>query len=297
MTVTQEFHYRLRTRIGGHRPGAHPGMSLGAGQEYATHGRLFDTPDPRRIDLRASLRDLRGEWLVRHYRQRAAVAVTAIVDVSASMHFGPHGSKLALATDFVDSMAQSAFHAGDSVGLSAFDSSERIDLFVPPRYGRGMGPAMCDALRRSLASTDSALARGIMKQTAVPGAALSNIASRFAGKNGLIFLLSDFHWPLQNLLPALDLFASAHVIPVVIWDSAEIEPPRGNGLLALQDAESGARRALWLRPRIRDLWRDRVRSRRGEIDALCAERGLRPIYLCGRFNADDVTRYFLEGHD
>ena len=43
----------------------------GAGLEFATHLRLFDRPDPRRLDLRASIANLRSEWLVRVNRQQA----------------------------------------------------------------------------------------------------------------------------------------------------------------------------------------------------------------------------------
>ena len=83
-----DFQYRLPGRAGGFRPGSHPGSSFGSGQEFALHGRLFDHPDPRRIDLRASLRAVPPEWLVRVYLQRVAVPVQVLVDVSASMHFG-----------------------------------------------------------------------------------------------------------------------------------------------------------------------------------------------------------------
>ena len=57
MGAPQEFHYRLPYRVGGWRPGAHPGTRLGAGQEFVSYMSLYDRPDPRRLDLRASLRD------------------------------------------------------------------------------------------------------------------------------------------------------------------------------------------------------------------------------------------------
>src|SRR6202051_141067 len=70
--VMPEFHYRLPMRAGGSRPGSHPGSSFGAGQAFAMHARLFDHPDPRRLDLRASLRAIPAEWLVRVHFQRVA---------------------------------------------------------------------------------------------------------------------------------------------------------------------------------------------------------------------------------
>ena len=91
MGAPQEFHYRLAHRSSGWRPGAHPGTRLGAGQEFVSHMSLYARPDPRRLDLRASLRDLSGNWLVRVHRQRASVPVHAIVvdpDDSQRLYLG-----------------------------------------------------------------------------------------------------------------------------------------------------------------------------------------------------------------
>src|SRR5690606_14686846 len=110
--MVEEFHYRLPRRFSGQRPGSHPGSSLGAGQEFVSHANLHDRPDPRRLDLRASLRDLRGNWLVRVYRQRVSTPVYAVVDVSASMNFGSPRTKLQVAADFIEALGQSAFRAG-----------------------------------------------------------------------------------------------------------------------------------------------------------------------------------------
>jgi len=284
MRAVGEFHYRLPARAGGARPGAHRGTGLGAGQEFAAHMRLLDNPDPRRLDLRASLRNVRQEWLVRVHRQRAAVTVHAVVDVSASMHFGAGASKLAVAADFVEGLGHSAFRAGDPVGLLAFDAVERTDLFVPARHGRGAGEAMASALRGCIARDDG-----------VAGAdGLARAVERLAGRKGLVFLLSDFHWPLDALPAIFGQLAHAFVVPVVIWDPAETTPPAANGLLALRDAESGHRRTLWLRPGVRQAWRDAVTARRAVLADLFGAHGLRALHMSGAFDGEAVSRYFLE---
>jgi hypothetical protein len=301
MDAIDEFQYRLNTAAGGFRPGAHPGTGLGAGQEFAAHGRLFDHPDPRRIDLRASLLDARGEWLVRTYRQRASVPVHAVVDVSASMAFGAVRTKLDVVADFVDSLGRSAFRAGDPAGLMAFnldrtdDVNRCEDLYLPARHSRAVGRAMADALRQYAAVQDSDPDPGQQNQG---GAALQRTLARLAGKAGLVFLVSDFHWPLaglHGLASALEMLAHACVVPVVIWDQAEITPPADDVLLALRDAESGARRTLWVGSTMRARWRSNVAQRRSEIDALFAHAGMRPFYLLGDFDPEALSRHFLEG--
>ncbi|MEJ1962589.1 MAG: MxaS protein [Gammaproteobacteria bacterium] len=281
MSVSAEFHYRIPRRLGAWRPGSHPATSLGAGQEFVSHLSLYDRPDPRRLDLRASLRDVRGDWLVRVNRQRAAVAVQVIVDVSASMTFGSRKPKLHVVADFVESLGQSAFRTGDALGMSAFDEVERMDLFVPALMSRGAGGVMSELLRSC-----SATARG--------AAGLAATVGRLAGRPGLVFLVSDFHWPLQQLDMALEGLARAFVVPMVVWDDAEVEAPRRNGLMSLRDVESGSQRTLWLRPALRARWAEGVARRRAELDSLFARHALRPFYVLGEFDGEQMSRYFFE---
>jgi hypothetical protein len=252
---------------------------------------LYDRPDPRRLDLRASLRGFNEDWLVRVNRQRAGAAVRAIVDVSASMTFGGQRPKLHVVADFVEALGLSAFRVGDAVGMMAFDESERADLFMPARVSRGVGSVMAAALRDATPSPRiSRAASGDIGSSD----GLEDAASRLAGQQGLVFLVSDFHWPLERLDIVLDLLAHAGVVPVIVWDPAETEPPSNNALASLRDAESGARRTLWLRPRLRQEWRQAVARRRAEIDSFFAAHSIRPFYVEGAFNADGLSRYFFE---
>jgi uncharacterized protein (DUF58 family) len=291
MDAPQEFRYRLPRRAGGQRPGTHRGTALGTGLEFLRHARLFDRPDPRRLDLRASLSDLHGDWLVRVNRQRAAVTVRLLADVSASMRFGTP-SKLELVADFALALGHSSFRVGDPLGLLAFGARLREDLHLPPWRGRGVGEAMAGLLR--------GCASGIAdrRPTDAHGAGIGGLraaATQVGGRPGLVFLASDFHWPLAHLGTVLDTLAPAHVVPIVVWDAAELRPPARDGLALLADAETGARRTLWLRPRLRVRWADAVAARRAELLAIFAARGLRAFWLQGRFDAQALTAWFEDG--
>ena len=281
MSTSREFHYRLPRRSGGWRPGSHPGSSLGAGQEFVSHVSLYDRPDPRRLDLRASLREVRGDWLVRVNRQRVSVPVHVVADVSTSMSFGFPQSKLHVMADFVTALGQSAFRVGDALGMFAFDAHERPDLFVPALMSRGVGEVMASTLANC-------------EGTAGSSDGLEEAALHLAGRHGLIFLASDFHWPLDRLDGVLDLLAHAYIVPLIIWDPAEIEPPKRDGLLPLRDAESGRRSTMWLRPSMRARWHEAVERRRAELNALFAARGIRPFYISGEFNSEALSNYFFE---
>jgi uncharacterized protein (DUF58 family) len=281
-----EFHYRLPMRSPGPRPGAHHGSSLGSGQRFAAHRRLLDHPDPRRLDLRASVRDPRGDWLVRIQQQRVAVPVHAVVDVSASMQFGARRCKLDVAADFADALGASAFRAGDAVGLLAFDAArERDDLWLPARHARGLGTAMAARLRDACADDGAA---AVMDGFAA-------CVDRLAGRPGLVFIVSDFHWPIDALGAQLERLAPALVVPMIAWDPAETEPPPPGALLAVSDAERGERRTLWLREPLRVRWRAAVDVRRAQLQALFEAHGMRPFELRGAFDAEALSRHFLEG--
>lgn len=280
MEQVQEFRYRAPGRFPGWLAGSHAGSRPGAGLEFASHLRLQDHPDPRRLDLRASIASLRPEWLVRVNRQQAAMTVRLLVDVSASMRFGTP-AKLELAAGFIRALGQSAFRVGDAVGMCAFDRSERPDLRVAAWRHRGMGEMMAALLLQSQGGAGSA-------------AGLREAAQLLAGRSGIVFLLSDFQWPLESLPATLDLLAPAHVVPLVAWDAAEVEPPVGDGLALLRDAESGRSRMVWLRPTLRTRWREAVARRRAELDRLFGARGLRPFYLQGRFDADALGEHLCE---
>lgn len=281
MNPSQEFHYRLPGRVAGGRPGAHAGTALGTGQMFVTHVSLFQMPDPRRLDLRASLRSLQGDWLVKLNRQRSATRLMALVDVSASMAFGMPRRKLEVAADVVEAIGLSAYRLGDAAGLAAFDSDVREDLFRPASVSRGAGPAMAQALRECVAEGRSA--EGVRRA-----------AEQIAGRDGLVFLISDFHWPLDELAPLIDRLRPARLVPIVVWDPAEADPPAHDAYTWVRDSESGASRHVWLRPALRARWRDAVAARREALIATFARRDVTPFFVQGAFDAESLSRHFLD---
>jgi uncharacterized protein (DUF58 family) len=207
MTEVQEFRYRSPRRVPGQRAGSHAATALGAGLEFVTHESLYARPDPRRLDLRASIARQPPEWLVRVHRQRAAMAVHLLADVSASMRFGAP-AKLELVAQFAAALGASAFRVGDALGMVAFDARERADLRVPPWRHRGLGEMLAAMLRQCEGG-----AGGLE--------GLREAATLLAGRSGIVFLASDFHWPLAGLDEVLESLRPAHIVPLVVWDPTE----------------------------------------------------------------------------
>jgi len=274
-----EIHYRARLPAAGHFPGHHRSTRGDSGFEFRSHALLHDAPDPRRLDLHASLRDPFGHWLVRVYSQRKAMPVVMVVDVSASMAFAGQQRKLDVVADFTESLAWSAWRTGDSFGFVACDSVVRADLSQAPTRARGVGAPLAAALRQLQPQGRSALG-------------LLHAAAHLGRQRALVFLVSDFHLPLTQVQSLLASLAVHEVVPVVAWDPQEFTLPTRRGWLQVQDPESGTRRLVWWRPALRERWLASLAARRQALLDVFQAHALKPLFLEGAFDADAVTRHF-----
>lgn len=276
-----EFFYRVPWRAGSVYPGAHPGRQGGAGLLFRWHVPLIQYPDPRRIDLRASLLDPFQTCQVRVQEQRSSIPVFVIVDFSASMAYQGRQRKLQTVAEFLSGLADSAHRLGDAVGLVAFAEGSRPILYQPlSRHSQ-----VLRELAAKLAKLDpkGSNARGLAK------------ASQFLpAQRSLVFFLSDCHLPLAFLKQVMAGLSRHDVVPVVLWDQEE-QGPGQTGLASLRDLETGQARLLWLRPKLRQRLQDAYAERRARLAQLFRRLGREPLFLEDGFKADAVSRYFLEG--
>ncbi len=274
-----EFHYKLPHRAGGARPGYHSSRHLGDGVEFYGHASLLESTDPRRFDALASMRDPFGGLRMRVFRQRGAIAVHALVDVSASMGLPEHNRKLDLAADFVESLGFSAYRTGDAFSCMPFDSTVCEALVRPSSRARIAGMEVGDALRAWRADGSSSLG-------------LEAAAARLPRQSGLVFLISDFHFPLQLLDRVLAHLSAHDLVPVVVRNTREQQIP-AYGLFRLQDSESGQTRTLLMRPALRRRIEAAINQRQHQLEARFSAHDCRHLSLVDQFDAQKVTEYFL----
>lgn len=276
----REFFYRSARPALGQFPGHHRSRHGDSGQEFRGHVPLAQAGDARRLDLLASLRDPLGQWLVRLASEPKAIPVYAVADLSASMGYVGAHRRMDVLADFVESLAWSAWRTGDPFGFVGCDERVRPDWIQPPVRSRGAGTQLAARLRRFEPSGHSA-------------DGLADAHRLLRRQRALVFLLSDFHLPIASLDRVLDSLATHDVVPVLLWDAAEFEPPSaGTGLASLLDAETGRRRLLWLRPALAARWRARIEARQDALDTLFRRHRLRPLRLRDGFDADAVTAHF-----
>lgn len=272
-TAIQSFHYRLAHPGYSVFPGAHPGQMVGSGHLFKRHQPLLASPDPRRIDLRASVLDPFQHYRVRVFQQHSKLTVYVLVDLSASMH-----GQLPAVSEFVLSAAQSAVQMGDSFGFIGGGLSIDHQWILPA------GPAMQPV--RELADR---LARFRTENSAE---SLSKIAPLLPNKRCLLFLVSDYHFPLAQLQTILQPLTSHAVVPIVWWNTAEYSNLPDWGLLRFKDAESRRCKTLLMRPALKQRIIHAFENRRVQLRQGFRAFGMEPLFLTDGYRAETVNNYF-----
>ncbi|MEY4729667.1 MAG: hypothetical protein RL020_825 [Pseudomonadota bacterium] len=276
-----EFNYRVNAKAGGHFPGHHRSVQPGGAFEFRGHVPLLARPDPRRLDINVSLRDPFGGWVVRDFQQRSSVPVYVIGDISASMGFASAGGrKLDVLADILSSTAYSAHRTGDRFGFVACDTQVREDFFQPPSHSRGAGAAVEKSLR-SL-NPQGKNANGLL-----------DAHKYLARQRALIFLVSDFHFPIPLLDDIMQSLSQHQVIPIVLWDEAEYKNLPNYGFATLRDSESGKQRSVWMRPKLRERIQTHFTQHRAAMEQIFLQRQSPALFLHGDFAPDMLTQYFF----
>lgn len=240
--TTESFDYRLRRPVGGVHPGSHRARGLPGQDRFQGLGLLGPGRDARRLDLRATARDLLGRAWVRLCEPRQRCTVTLAVDVSASMGFPGQVPAMNRAARFARVLGEACHRRGDAFALVAADAAIRPDLSQAPRRDRRAG---ADAARRleALATQDP------VAPPRAPGAAgLMQLPARLPGTRSLVFLLSDGHLAPQLLRAVLRRLRLHEVVLILLADPWEIAPPRRWGWTRLADLETGQERLVLLHP-------------------------------------------------
>lgn len=292
--IPQEFYYRLGWRAQGVHPGVHLTRSSGGNVDFQSYVPFMENPNPRRIDLRATLRAVPRQLMSRAYHERSSVAVYAVVDLSSSMRFTGNASKRQLVADIATSVAWSAMRTGDAFGLVACDNTVRSDLFEAPTHRLGLAGEIRNKLL--LAMQEASPIADQLSQS-ISSDALPLAAQQLRQKRSLVFLISDFHFPDQLLTQTLESFAPHDVVPLVLWDSAEYSNIPAWGWARVRDMEGAGTRSLFLRPSLVQSIKASYVDRHRNIIAKCLKEGTRaPFFLEDSFQAEQLTRHLLEAN-
>ncbi|CAG0998144.1 hypothetical protein MTYP_02689 [Methylophilaceae bacterium] len=278
-TEVKQFSYQLGWRSRGRRPGSHNSTQRGMGMEFRGHTTLLSYPDPRRIDIRQTIRDPLEQVYVRIFNQKSATPVFVLCDMSGSMHFGSYQRKISVAADITQSVAKSATASSDPFAFVGFDDKLLEEWHCTPSFRPHHAMEMAEQLKDY--HPGHVGSKGILDVT------------RFLPRErSLVFLISDFHMPMEDLEAALALMLRHHIVPMVLWDEAEYRTLPEFGIASVTDSETGARRTLFLRKKYRDRIIQHFEERRAAIHALFMRFDMPPFFIEHGFDADALTDYF-----
>lgn len=278
-----EFNYRYPHKVYGSLPGVHHGKSLGTGDSFAGFADLFDYPDPRRLDLRATIRENMATggdgYLVRRYQQRSPITLWMMADLSQSMAISNvNHDQLAKLTQLV---AHSAIGLGDRFGLAGFDSGLRQDVHMMPTRQRSMPSIAADMIRDADAATSAG----------VDG--MIHAANMITSSHAIVFLASDFCCDLDVINKVLRQLSRYIVVPVV-WKHDDVNHlPSHAGWTEMCDSETGERRSVWMRPSIRKRWKKTMDDHFEQLTACFMRHRVRPLFTDGDITGEQLTDYFL----
>lgn len=274
--------YRLAWRSRSARAGAHRSTVNGSGGMFRDFTSLLDSRDPRRIDLRQSLRDPFETIHVRRFEQASAIGVVMVLDTSASMSFSGQCRKFELARQLATIIGSSALRTGDTFSIAAVDSQIRHEVSQPPTRSRS---ALADSSRR--------LARFAPSHSGVDG--LVDAAMQIGTRRRLVFLVSDFLMSADQTRRIFDALSQHDVIPVCLHDSAELESLPDWGLVELADLETGRRRLVFLRPSLKAAWRKQIGEQRSAFRRTARSYGCEPFEITDAINWDRLGAHLVSG--
>lgn len=272
-------HYRVRWKPSGTHPGASGGVQAGTGEQLRALVQLRDHPDPRRLDLRASLRDPLERLWVRDFHLNTALKLVVLVDLSASMGYVGKVDRMAVVRDIASHLALAAWKSGDAFGLYGANEKPRRDALLPPRVNRGAWLWVQNQFAKVRPHGDSA-------------AGLASLVSQLPQRRALVCVISDFRWPQGQLEKLLKNLAHHDVVPIVLQDPGEVDELPTNGIAWLRDTETGSGRFVWMRPGLLRAVKAARESHVQSIEKACRATGRKPFMVRGEFDPLALTCHF-----
>lgn len=274
----QAFTYQIPWKSSRYQSGDHRGLQAGIGAAFKGNVPLINYPDPRRIDVAQTIRDIGDEIHVRTFNEKNSTHLFALCDLSASMQFRGRRQKMELVSEVAGSIGLAAYNAGDKFAVLGYDQLLRPEWCSPlgssedgfrvVKSMRGFSPSQpgCDGV---LAAAEH-LGRG----------------------RALVFWISDFHMPLALVEKTLNVLSRHKVVPIVVWDSAEYKHLPRFGITSFYDPETGAERTLFFRNALRQKFVDFFEARRVQLQSLLVKYQSPPFFVEDVFNSADLTAYF-----
>lgn len=262
-------------------PGAHPGKIVGSGQLFKHHTSLIASPDPRQLDLRASVLNPFEQLLVKNFQQQSRLDVFLVADLSASMAYHGQYNKQQVVVDCLLSIAESAHAMGDRFGFVGCGQSIDRKLLISPA---NLQHGQVNELARTV------------KKISLKGRAesLLQATNYLPSRSSLVFLLSDFYMPMLKIQQQMQTLNQHTVVPLVLWDQKEAADLPRWGIVKFADMEQGTTRTLFMRPALQQKIMHKLEQRKQQLRHCFRAYGGEPLFIEKGYRAEALSQYFLQ---
>ena len=275
------FSYHINWKSRGHHPGQHKSGQRGMGMEFAGHSNLLDYPDPRRIDIRQTIRDPLEQDHVRIFKQRSATPAIIMTDLWSSMGYGLKKTKFEVSSEIAEIITNCVTAKSDALGFIGFNDKINSEWLAPLSYKPYRTKLLVEKLKKY--KTKNSSHAGLMK-----------ISDMLAKDRTLIFLISDFHMPIGDIEEALTSLVKHQVVPIVLWNKSEFDNLPKFGLLNIEDAETGKESTLFLREKITKKIKADFKARKKLLKDTFLKYNFPPFFVEDDFKSLEMTNYFNE---
>ena len=273
-------HYRPRWKPAGYQAGLVSGSSAGMGDALRAVVPWLEYPDPRRLDIRATLRDPYEALWVRDFKRNTAINMIALVDSSASMAYHGVYARPQLVANLLAVLAQSAYAAGDAFGLLVAGAQIHPGLRLPPRIHRSAALWIARHWSRYQPQGQST-------------EAMRHAVAWLPKRQSLVFLISDFHWPDGQLSAVLKSLAHHDVVPLMLRDPAESAQLPMSGFARLADMEHCDQAFVWMNTQTKAWLQQRAEAHWQQVVSTCQRYGVQPHLVADDVQPQALTAYFL----
>lgn len=286
LMASKEIYYQVPWRVRGVQAGSHRTTMRGSGSDFSAFVSLLTHPDPKRLDVRASLKTVPRQLMVRTFFERSAIHAYVVNDLSSSMRYSGTFKKDALLAEIAQSIAWSVVRQGDYFSMVSCNDTILEEVSVALTHRKSASSEVYSKLSRYFLKP----LEGQKTATAIP---LS--ANKVGPKKSLVFIISDFYWTDALLHQTLHAFSMHDVVPIVLWDQTEFEALPEWGWAKFREIETGLQRSLFMRPTLHLAMREYAMAKKKALCKVCQQHGARlPFFVKNGFDASALSRHLLE---
>jgi uncharacterized protein (DUF58 family) len=277
LSQLDRFNLIVKKRVTSSYTGPRRSLATGRGLLFKDHRIYAPGDDFRAIDWKVFART--DDLYIKNYEEERNLTVHIILDSSASMNYGKPNTKFEYASMLAVGFAYLAMKENEKFVFSNF--SDRLNAFQPKR-GRSNLISMVDYLNDLKLEGVSDIKSAITHY------------SKLLGSRSLVFLISDFMMPLEDIEESLYLFGKSNIKAIQVMDPIEKEL-KITGDYRLIDSETKKKLRINISPHFRQNYLKRLRQHNLEVEKHCDDLKYKYNRVTADMSIFDAFYKVLEG--